>query len=186
MYLEEEIVNNGSNDWMNFEIGAEVDVKDIMCKIREAIAEKQRKGIYTEEGMNELADAKIQQFAEEAEIDSVILERLMSKDHSWNVSPSYVISTHRKGIAARFIILTKKLVRPFIRLYTDQIVGRQSQLNLYFTHIIHNLVRELTRLQIDHNGLKNKIDRIEREKDILEKRVKTIEKMMQFKDQSSS
>jgi hypothetical protein len=173
-----------SNDWKNFEIGAEVDVTEIMNRIRAAIEEKQKSGIYTEESLAELADAKLLQLAEETEIDSVLLERLMSPDQSWNISPSYIITSHRSGFQASLIVWLKKIVRPFIRLYTDHIIGRQAQLNLYFSHLIHNLVRELTRLQIDHSTLKNRIDRIEREKDILEKRLKTFEKLSNLPDLS--
>ncbi|MBN1354942.1 hypothetical protein JXA40_01595 [bacterium] len=164
--------------WKNFQIGAEVDVADIMKRIREAIETKQRQGIYTEEGIAELAEARIMEYAEEAEIDSALLERLRSPDHSWNLNPGYIISSHRTGLKARVIIAAKKMVRPFVRLYTDQIVGRQAQINLYFAHLIHNLVREMTRLQIQLTTLTNRADRIEREKEFLEKRLKTLEKMV--------
>jgi hypothetical protein len=170
-------------DWKDFEIGAEVNVEEIMKRIRSAIAEKQKAGIYTEEGLSDLADAKILQFAEEAEIDSILLERLRSPDHGWNISPSYVITSHRKGIQAKLIVLIKKLARPFVRLYTDQIIGRQAQINLYFAHIIHNLVREITRSQVNYTNLVHRVDRIEREKEFFERRVKTLEKMVQFKEE---
>ncbi len=173
-------------EWMQFEIGGEVRVEDIMQRIRAAIAEKQKAGIYTEEGLAELADAKILQFAEEAEIDSVLLERLRSPDHSWNINPSYIITTHRQGIKARLIILAKKIVRPFVRLYTDHLISRQAQINLYFAHVLHNLVREITRMEVKNTNLRHRIDRIEREKDFFERRVKTLEKMVQFKPESES
>ncbi len=173
-----------SDEWMNFEIGADVDVTKIMERIRQAIAEKQKAGIYTEESIAELADAKILQFAEEADIDSVLLERLRSPDHAWNINSSYIISSHRSGLKGKLIVALKKVVRPVIRLYTDHLIGRQAQINLYFAHLLHNLVREITRLQIDHSALRNRVDRIEREKEFLEKRIKTLEKLVQFKDPS--
>ena len=175
-----------SNDWKDFEIGAEVDVKEIMQRIRDAIAKKQQAGVYSEDSIRDLAETKILQYAEEAEIDSVLLERLRSPDHSWNINPSYLITTHRSGWKAKSILLAKKFVRPFIRLYTDQLIGRQSQINLYFAHLIHNLVRELTRLQINHTNLFHRVERIEREKDFLEKRLKTLEKMVEFKENSET
>ncbi len=172
-----------SDDWKDFEIGADIDVTEIMNRIRERIAQKQREGVYSEESIAELADAKILQFAEEADIDSVLLDRLRSPDHSWNINPSYIITSHRSGWKANLVILTKKLVRPVIKLYTDHIVGRQAQINLYFAHLIHNLVREITRLQIDFSGTKHQLERIEREKAYLEQRLKTLESMVQFKDE---
>jgi hypothetical protein len=167
-----------ADDWKDLEFGTEIDVSEIMEKIRERISRKRKEGIYTEEAIAEITEAKIMQFAEEAEIDSVLLEKLRSTDHSWNVNPSYVITTHRKGLKAVIIVLIKKMVRPFVRLYTDHIVGRQAQINQYFAHLIHNLVRELTRHHIDNNALKAKLERLERENEFLENRVKTFELMI--------
>lgn len=168
-------------DWREIEIGAEVDVAQIMAQIRKRIAEKQKAGIYTEEGIAEIAEAKILQFAEDAEIDSALLERLLSPDHSWNINPGYVISTHRTGFQAKLIVYAKRLVRPFIRLYSDHLFSRQAQINQYFVHLLHNLVRELTRLQINHSNVVYRIDRLEREKDLTEKRLKALEQMVEFK-----
>jgi signal recognition particle subunit SEC65 len=174
-----------ADDWKDFEIGTDIDVSQIMEKIRERIARKQKEGIYTEEGIAELTDAKIMQFAEEAEIDSVLLEKLRSPDHSWNIQPSYLITTHRTGFKAKTIVLIKKFIRPFVRLYTDHLVGRQAQINQYFAHLLHNLVRELTRHQIDNNALKARLERLEREKEFLENRVKTFELMAVMKDENT-
>lgn len=172
-----------SNGWNDIEIGDQIDVQKIMEQIRQRIAEKRKQGIYTDEGLAELAEARIMEYAEEAEIDSVLLERLRSPDHSWNINPSYLISTHRTGLGAKFIVILKKTVRPFIRLYTDHIVGRQAQINQYLAHLVHNIVRETTRLQISHDSLVAKIDRLEREKELLEHRVKTFETMAVIREE---
>lgn len=174
------------DDWKDFELGDTVDVTEIMTRIRERIAEKRKAGVYTEEGIAELTDARIMEFAEEAEIDSILLERLRSPDHSWNINPSYIITTHRSGFQARCIVWIKKLVRPFVRLYTDQIVGRQAQINQYFAHLTHNLVRELTRAQIAQDALAARLDRLEREKEYLETRVKTFESMAVFREDNTN
>ncbi len=76
----------------------------------------------------------------------------------------------------------KKVVRPLIRLYTDHIVGRQAQINQYLAHLVHNIVREMTRLQISHDALAARLDRLEREKEMLEHRVKTFESMAVIQD----
>ncbi|HPQ39108.1 MAG TPA: hypothetical protein PLV45_01935 [bacterium] len=167
-----------ADEWKDIEMGDSIDVTKIMERIRERIAARRKEGVYTEEGIAELADARIMEFAEEAEIDSVLLERLRSPDHSWNINPSYMIMTHRSGAQARMIVLVKKLIRPIVRLYTDHIIGRQAQINQYFAHLIHNLVRELTRTQITNDGLTARLDRLEREKEILETRMKTFESMV--------
>jgi hypothetical protein len=85
----------------------------------------------------------------------------MAPNHNWNISVDYRIKTHRQGRAARLIVLAKTFVRPFVRLYTDHVLNRQAQLNLYMVHLCHNLVRELVRLQLDHTALRNRCDRLE-------------------------
>ena len=57
----------------------------------------------------------------------------------------------------------KKLVRPWVRLYTDHILNTQAQLNLYMVHLCHNLVRELTRRELDHTTLRNRCEQLEKE-----------------------
>lgn len=175
-----------ADEWKDIEMDGEIDVTKIMEHIRARIAAKRKDGIYTEEGIAELTAARIMEFAEEAEIDSILLERLRSPDHSWNINPSYIITTHRAGFQARMIVLIKKLVCPFVRLYTDHIVGRQAQINQYFAHLIHNLVRELTRAQIANDALTARLDRLDREKEILETRLKTFESMAAFREDAGS
>ena len=111
--------------------------------------------------MEELAALKLQAFADDAEIDPDLLARLMARDHNWNISTDYRIETHRKGLSARLVVLAKNLVRPFVRLYTDQLLSRQAQINLYLLHLCHNLVRDMVRLQLEHTALQNRCERLE-------------------------
>ncbi len=140
-----------------------IDVADVMAKIRERIRRKRELGYYTDDEVAEMTALKLQAFADEAEIDPELLARLMAPNHNWNISVDYRIQTHRKGIAARLVVVLKKLVRPWVRLYTDHVLGTQAQLNLYVVHLCHNLVRELTRLQLDHTTLRNRCEKLEKE-----------------------
>jgi hypothetical protein len=58
----------------------------------------------------------------------------------------------------------KKLVRPWVRLYTDHPLSRQAQINLYLHYLGTNLVRELVRLQIEHAALRNRVEALQKEK----------------------
>jgi hypothetical protein len=138
-----------------------VDVAEVMGLIRERIRGRRDQGLYTDDEVDELYALKVQAFADEAEIDSEVLARLMAPNHNWNIFADYRIETHRQGLSARWVVGLKKLVRPIVRLYTDQIVGRQAQLNLYMVHLCHNAVRELVRLQLEHTALRNRCDRLE-------------------------
>jgi hypothetical protein len=143
--------------------GGRVDVAQVMAGIREKIRKKRDLGQYGDDEVEEMTALKLQAFADEAEIDPELLARLMAPNHNWNISVDYRIQTHRTGYGARAIVLVKKLVRPFVRLYTDHVLSRQAQINLYMVHLCHNLVRELVRLQLDHAALRNRCERLEKE-----------------------
>ena len=140
-----------------------IDVADVMAQIRERIRRKRELGQYTDDEVRELTALKLQAFADEAEIDPELLAKLMAPNHNWNISVDYRIQTHRQGFSARLIVWTKKLVRPWVRLYTDHILNTQAQLNLYMVHLCHNLVRELTRRELDHATLRNRCEQLEKE-----------------------
>jgi hypothetical protein len=135
-----------------------VDVAAVMARIREKIRGRRDLGLYTEEEVEELSALKLQAFADDAGIDPELLARLMAPNHNWNISTDYRIETHRSGLGARLIVALKKAIRPWIRLYTDQPLSRQAQINLYLHYLCHNLVRELVRLQVEHAALRNRVE----------------------------
>jgi hypothetical protein len=135
-----------------------VDVAAIMSRIREKIRGRRDLGLYTEEEVEELVALKLQAFADDAGIDPDLLARLMAPSHDWNISTDYRIETHRRGLAARLVVLLKRLVRPWVRLYTDHPLSRQAQINLYLHYLGTNLVRELVRLQVEHAALRNRLE----------------------------
>ncbi len=140
-----------------------VDVARVMAQIREKIRGRRDLGLYTDEEVEELSALKLQAFADEAGIDPELLARLMADNHNWNISSDYRIETHRRGWPARLLVLLKKAIRPWIRLYTDHPLNRQAQINLYFHYLCHNLVRELVRLQIEHAALRNRFEELTKE-----------------------
>ncbi len=142
-----------------------VDVAQVMAGIREKIRKKRAEGQYGDDEVEEMTALKLQAFADEAEIDPELLARLMAPNHNWNISVDYRIQTHRSGFGAQAIVFVKKLVRPFVRLYTDHVLNRQAQLNLYMVHLCHNLVRELVRLQLDQAALRSRCERLEKERE---------------------
>ncbi len=137
-----------------------VDVAAIMAGIREKIRGRRDLGLYTDEEVEELTALRLQAFADDAGIDPELLSRLMAANHNWNISTDYRIETHRGGLKGHLVVLLKKLVRPWVRLYTDHPLSRQAQINLYLHYLSHNLVRELVRLQIEHTALRNRFDEL--------------------------
>ena len=140
-----------------------VDVAQVMSRIREKIRGRRDLGLYTDEEVEELTALKLQAFADDAGIDPELLARLMADNQNWNISTDYRIETHRRGLGARAVVGLKKLVRPWIRLYTDHPLSRQAQINVYLHYLGHNLVRELVRLQVEHAALRNRVDALQKE-----------------------
>src|SRR5437773_3948051 len=140
------------------------DVVRIMKEIRESIQRKRAQGIYTDEEVESLTSLRLRAFGEEAKIDGTLLDRLLGPTHDWNIDPNYLIRTRRTGLGARVLVLVKTVVRPFVRLYTDALLGRQAQINLYFAHLLHNNVRETARLQVELQALRHRCEVLERER----------------------
>lgn len=142
---------------------ARVDVVEVMREIREGIQRKRAQGIYTDEEVESLAELRLRTFGEEAKIDPRLLDRLLGPTHDWNISADYLIRTTRTGPAARALVAAKKAVRPLVRLYTDHVLKRQAQINLYFAHLLHNDIRDTARLQLEVQALRARCEALEKE-----------------------
>ena len=138
-----------------------VDVVAIMKEIRQSIQDKRARGIYTDEEVEALAAVRLRAYAEGARIDDKLLERLLGESHDWNIHTDYLIRTTRTGLSARLLILAKKMVRPFVRLYTDHLLNRQAQINLYFAHLLHDTIRETSLLQLENQALRARLEQLE-------------------------
>jgi hypothetical protein len=142
-----------------------VDVVRIMKEIRESIQKKREQGIYTEEEVDALTELRLRTLGDEVLIDPRLVEGLRGTGQGWNVASDYLIRTRRAGPAAWALVTLKKALRPFIRLYTDHIVNRQAQLNLYFAHLLHANIRETARLQVEIQELRHRCRALEAERD---------------------
>ena len=142
-----------------------VDVVAVMKEIREAIQRKREQGLYTEEEVDAITELRLRTLGEEVLIDPKIVEALRAPGRRWNIASDYEIRTTRTGVAARALVTLKKLVRPVVRLYTDHVVNRQAQLNLYFAHLLHANIRETARLQVEIQELRHRCRALEAERD---------------------
>ena len=142
--------------------GIPVDVVRIMKEIRQGIQEKRARGIYTDEEVESLAALRLRSSGEEARIDDKLLERLLGESHDWNIHTDYLIRTTRTGPSARLLILAKKLVRPFVRLYTDHLLNRQAQINLVEWYFLQDSVRRTLHLELEVRRLQHEIELLKR------------------------
>ena len=137
------------------------NVVQIMSEIREQNRQKRERGILTEEELDGLARERLRAFAQTAHIDPRLLDRFLDPGHDWNIATDYIIRTHRQGPAARLSLVGKRLVRPLVRLYTDHLLNRQTQINQYFCEVLHQSVREIVRLEAQVAALRKRNEDLE-------------------------
>jgi hypothetical protein len=139
------------------------DVARIMAEIRAENARKRERGVFTDEELEELARQRFRAFADQAYIDPRLLDRFLDPGHDWNIATDYIVRTHRKGLAAQLSLVGKRLVRPLVRLYTDHLLDRQTQINQYFCHLLHGSIREVVRLEMKVKSLEARCLDLERQ-----------------------
>ena len=137
------------------------DVVQIMSSIREENRLKRERGIFTEEEMDAMARARLRDFAQTAHIDPRLLDRFLDPGHDWNIATDYIIRTHRRGPVAQLSLVGKRLARPLVRLYTDHLLNRQTQINQYFCEVLHHTVREVVRLEAQVAALRKRCEELE-------------------------
>ena len=137
------------------------DVVEIMSSIREQNRQNRERGILTEEELDEMARTRLRDFAQTAHLDPRLLDRFLDPGHDWNIATDYIIRTHRRGPAARLSLVGKRLARPLVRLYTDHVLNRQTQINQYFCEVLHHSVREIVRLEAQVAALRKRCEELE-------------------------
>ena len=141
--------------------GRTVDVAALMAEIRAGIEEKRRQGMLTTEDLERLEVERLRAFGVRARIDPRLLRALLHPSHDWNIHPDYPILTRRRGPVGWALVFVKRLVRPLVRLYTDHLLSRQAQINLYFHYFLTDAVRELLRLRIEVARLEHRCRTLE-------------------------
>ncbi|MBU1627926.1 hypothetical protein KKB18_11205 [bacterium] len=196
-----------------FSIKAEgIDVKKVMRKIRENIS-KHKLDLLTQDQLDELTETSFVFPPLPGEIGDELADKFDSADGiwnlnieeifqefstesgDWNLNPKYKIKSHRK-LSGFFIIMIKKLIQPFVRLYTDYIVYRQAKINHEFFNLIkeqgrinnyigfinHNLIKELTKTKLQADSLEYSINQLKSEIEFLKKREKALEKLIRHEN----
>lgn len=139
----------------------EGDVLRIGAEIRRAVERHHEHGIATIEEIEKVAAARLDVWLRELSIDPKLPALLMGGTNDWNVDVDYEIQSHRTGGLVSFLLLSKKIVRPFVRLYTDHIFKRQAQINLCFFYLAQRAAIEQARLEAEINVLRSRVNLLE-------------------------
>ncbi len=136
----------------------EINVEEIMQKIRENIVKKKKEGIY-EENLDEIAREVLEKtkFTSGSQKISLDLEQnLHSVNMHWNIE-DYTI-TSRGGIIGYFIVIFKKLVRFVVNPWIGVVIHRQSVFNSCLVRILNALAKKIGR---GEREIKHRLDKVE-------------------------
>jgi hypothetical protein len=139
-----------------------VDVAAIMVEIREAIERRRRQGLRTPDEIEELLEDRRRSYGERTEIHPALLKQILHPSNDWNIAVDYLIRTQRGGLAGKALVAVKRMVRPLVRLYTDHIFNRQSQLNLYLMCFAQDAIRQIALLEMETARLKARLEELSR------------------------
>lgn len=136
----------------------EVNVRLIVDGLREEIDRRRAEGDLTREDVEWLLDKRLKESIAKAGIDSVLAARLLHESHDWNTDTAYETRTTRTGFEGVLVRAAKFLARPFVRLYTDHILNRQTQLNAVLWHVLLDSVERSTKLEMEVRKLRKEVE----------------------------
>jgi hypothetical protein len=169
---------------MDFEIEAEgVDAERLRRAILDRI-EAKKGDLCTEEELQALAERGLEAVLRAGELRGALLEEFKARDGEWNFSfdPETVYRSSR-GRVGRALRAIRRLLSPVQRLFWNvnpmiSALSRQSELNRYYVHLLHNLVLEVSRLNLEVQELRNRNLQLSGRVEWLARRGKTLEEML--------
>jgi DNA repair exonuclease SbcCD ATPase subunit len=169
---------------MSFEIKADgVDVERLRRVIRERVEEKKKEGRVTEEEVREIAERALEAVLEPGELREDLLDEFQARVERWNYSfGRETLYRSSRGALGRALAALRRLLRPMQKLFWNPdpmiaALSRQSDLNRYHVHLLHNLVLELTRLNLQVQELRSRNLQLAGRLEQLARREKTLEEM---------
>jgi hypothetical protein len=176
---------------MSFEVKAEgVDVLQLLADVYKRIAER-KEGLYTEEELRFIAEHPLEGVLTGRELRADLVDEFRARDAQWNFSfePETIYRSSR-GLVGRALENARRLLRPVQKLFWNPnpmiaALSRQSDLNRFSVHLLHNLVLELSRLNIESRELRSRNLQLAGRLEALERREKTLEGMVRYRDEAS-
>jgi len=167
---------------MSFEIEAEgLDVERLLADVHRRIEERRKSGLYTEEELRYIAERPLEPVLRARDVSAALLAEFRALDAQWNFSfdPESIYRTSRGG----FLAAARRLLRPIQKLFwnpTPMIaaLSRQADLNRFSAHLLHNLVLELTRLELELTELKNRNLQLSGRVETMARRAKALEDLL--------
>jgi hypothetical protein len=176
---------------MSFEIKADgMDVARLLADIHARIEER-KGGLYTEEELRSISERALEGVLQPRELRGSLLEEFRARDSDWNYSfdPQTLYRSSR-GLVGRALETARRLLRPVQKLFWNpnpmiSALSRQSDLNRFSIHLLHNLVLELSRLSLEVQELKSRNLELLGRLETLTRREKTLEGMVVYREKDA-
>jgi hypothetical protein len=167
---------------MSFEIESDgLDVDEVLRLVRQRIAEKRDGGLFTEDELREVTRRGLEAVLEAGELRGDLIEEFRARDARWNYTfDAESIYRSTPGLVGRQLRRLRRLLQPVQKLFWNpgpmvSALSRQADLNRYQVHLLHNLVLELTRLNLQVQELRNRNLQLTGRLELLARREKTLE-----------
>jgi hypothetical protein len=165
----------------------DVNVEDVMRQIRERI-EQRKKDVMTEEEIREIAEHRLEAVLETHDFGVDFLRDFRAEPARWNFAfgPDTLYRSSR-GAVGRALEAIRGALRPLQKLFWNPnpmiaALSRQSDLNKYYVHLLHNLTLEVTRLNLEIQNLKNRNLELQGRLELQVRREKELESMVVFRE----
>jgi hypothetical protein len=177
---------------MSFEIKAEgIDVERLLAEVQRRVEERRGK-LYTEEELRFIAERPLEGVVQPHDVRADLLDEFRKRDASWNYSfDAETLFRSSHGVAGRAIEAARRLLRPVQKLFWNpnpmiSALSRQSDLNRFSVHLLHNLVLELTRLSLEVRELRSRNLELLGRLEALARREKTLEGMVVYREEGGA
>ena len=145
-----------------FEIGdPEINVEEIMTRIRASIREKKERGLYTDEELRLVERLKL---GDEASEQDYFKHTLNAADAMWRIE----VDRYRLGIPPRLnrpvlahmVIWSKEIIRRVLRFHTRATFYQQIEFNGHVVQILKGLHERMSQLESAASEIKTEIEKL--------------------------
>jgi hypothetical protein len=177
---------------MSFEVEAEgVDVARLLADVHKRIEERRKAGLYTDEELRFIAERALEGVLTGRDLRADLVDEFRARDAQWNFAfDEETLYRSSRGLLGRALEASRRLLRPVQKLFWNPnpliaALSRQSDLNRFSVHLLHNLVLELSRLNLEVQELRNRNLQVTGRLEALARREKTLEGMVAYRDEGA-
>ena len=175
---------------MSFEIKAEgVDVERLLADVHNRIEERRTAGLYTDEELRFIAERALEGVLSGRDLRADLMDEFRARDGQWNFRfDEETLYRSSRGAVGRALEAARRVLRPVQKLFWNPnpmiaALSRQSDLNRFSVHLLHNLVLELTRLNLEVQELRSRNLQMAGRLEALARREKTLEGMVAYREE---